>query len=124
MPVKRSSIRLAPPEVDQPFLNEKKSNKPRSTTKPTREEPAHAKSSPKIVRPATRAERDYRPWTDDTGSYTIVAKYVGADGQTVTLLCKKDDKEIKVPLARLSEPDREVAERLKVPPPKPGNPFD
>ncbi len=52
-----------------------------------------------------------RTWTDATGKFTVEAKFVGLDGDALTLE-RKDGKQVTLPLSRLSPADREVAERL------------
>jgi hypothetical protein len=96
----RADIRLAPPEVDQPDVDRGQLPKPPSTVTGT----------------------GYRTWTDDSGTFTVEAKYAGNEGENVRLL-RKDGKEIKVPLARLSEADRKFVEESRRAP-KPSNPFE
>jgi len=73
--------------------------------------------------PVAIANRDYRTWTDDTGTFAVIAKCVGFDGDNIRLQRKHDGREISVPLARLSKHDRDRAERLKKSP-QPKNPFE
>jgi hypothetical protein len=123
-----SNIRLAPPEVEQTFVDKKKLKElyaahtisvPQvpSTTTTT---PA---TSPFKPTKTTAAERSWRTWTDDSGTYKVEAKYLRIEGNTVFLKQKKDGKELKVPLDRLSTPDREIAKRLHENPLS-DNPFE
>lgn len=105
----RSQLRLAPPEVNQPYVRTMQ-----HLVQPT---------APVVTPDAGGSPRDYRTWTDDSGTFAIVAKYAGADADNVRLLRKQDGKEISVPLARLSATDRQLAEQLRDAPP-PSNPFD
>ena len=128
-----AKIRLAPPEVDQPFISKRMRAKlglDSTSDDDDVDDVANAgddsfdeDEEQEDSEPVGKSERGYRPWTDNTGTFAIVAKYAGFEGEKVKLLRKKDGKEIKVPLARLSKEDRKVAERLKAAP-KPGNPFE
>ena len=62
---------------------------------------------------AGAASEEFRTWTDDTGSFTLEAKYVGDEGETIRLLRRTDGKIITVPLSRLSEADRKFVERAR-----------
>lgn len=57
--------------------------------------------------PAPMAAVGFRTWQDAAGKFSIEAKYVGMDGDNVVLRRKQDDREIKVPLRRLSDSDRD-----------------
>lgn len=103
----RADIRLAPPEVDQPDVDP--SMVPKATP---------ATSTGAVATAGTA----YRTWTDDSGTFSIEAKYVGDQGQSVRLL-RKDGKEVQVPLSRLSEADRNFVEQQRRAP-KPTNPFE
>lgn len=120
-----SKIRLAPPEVDQPFVSKRMLAKLGlgNNSDDDAGEDDYDGDDPDSSAPDRKALRGYRPWTDNTGTFAIIAKYVGIDGKSVKLLRKKDGKDIKVPLSRLSKADREVVERLKTAP-KPENPFE
>ena len=123
-----TKIRLAPPEVDQPHVKKRllaKLYHGRMPDGADDEEEEDDDDSDDDDTPATAgtSERGYRTWTDDSGTFAIIAKYAGTDGKSVKLLRKKDGQEIKVPLARLSEADRKMAERLMAAP-KPDNPFE
>ena len=96
----RAEIRLAPPEVEQPNVDP-------------------ALLSAKTSR-ATSGQA-FTSWTDDSGTFTLQAKYAGIDGENVRLV-RQDGKEIKVPLARLSQADRQRVEELRSA--KPTNPFE
>ncbi|MBN1589017.1 MAG: hypothetical protein JW888_05850 [Pirellulales bacterium] len=72
-------------------------------------------------RPDVASARGYRVWTDDSGTFAVMAKFLGFEGDNVRLKRKQDDEVIKVPLARLSEKDRQVAESLRN---ATTNPFD
>ena len=52
-----------------------------------------------------------RTWTDNSGKYRLQATFAGLENQTV-LLEKSDGSVVRVPLDRLSQPDREVARSL------------
>ena len=115
-----SSIRLAPPEVDQPFVGKRalasvKSGNVNSEDvfQSDDDNPAQANAS----------DRSYRTWTDNTGTFAIVAKYVESEGDKVLLKRKEDGRTIKVPLSRLSEADRKTAKRLQESP-QLENPFE
>ena len=96
----RADLRLAPPEVEQPNVDP-------------------AQLSGKTSGPP--AGQGFRTWADDSGTFTIQAKYAGIDGQNIRLV-REDGKEIKVPLARLSEADRQHVEKLRLA--QPTNPFE
>ena len=107
----RADMRLAPPEVEQPDVD------PRLLPQAATPAPTPPATTP------TAAAGPYRTWTDNTGTFTIEAKYVGDEGQSVRLVRKTDGKEVKVPLARLSEADRQFVEQARRAP-KPSNPFE
>ncbi len=92
----RRDIRLAPPEVDQPDVDAKLL----TAKQPDAEQPA--KKQPDTARLDVASAAGFRVWTDDTGTFAMVAKYVDADETHVRLQRKKDDKEKKVPVAFLS----------------------
>lgn len=96
----RDDLRLAPPQVEQPNVD-----------------PAllPGKTSGGSAGPA------FKTWTDDSGTFTFQAKYAGMDGENVRLI-REDGKEIKVPLTRLGEADRQYVEELRSA--KPTNPFE
>ena len=98
----RSDIRLAPPEVEQPNVD-----------------PGLLSPTTPTASPST--DPALRTWTDDSGSFTIQAKYAGIDGENVRLV-REDGKEIKVPLARLGKADQQYVEKILSA--KPTNPFD
>ena len=50
-------------------------------------------------------------WSDSSGNFSIDAKFVGVEGQSIILL-KNDGKKISVPIAKLSEQSRERAKQL------------
>ena len=56
------------------------------------------------------------------GKYKIEATYLGIDGDNVVLKRKKDGRELKVPIARLSDADQAAIKALQLA--KPENPFD
>ncbi|HLA84931.1 MAG TPA: SHD1 domain-containing protein [Thermoguttaceae bacterium] len=105
--VSRSDLRLAPPGLEQPVAV------PASPT---------AKNASATRSTAMNPSSDYRVWTDDSGTFTIMAKFLGVDGDAVRLERKGDGKEIRVPLDRLNEGDRQEVEKLRRPP-APENPF-
>ncbi|MGN6544191.1 MAG: SHD1 domain-containing protein [Aureliella sp.] len=58
----------------------------------------------------------YRTWQSSTGNFSVEARLIGQDGNQVHLIRKGDQKEIVVPLERLSQADRtHVAEALRSP---------
>jgi hypothetical protein len=121
-----SDIRLAPPEIDQPLISKQMLAKIRSGNSADDDDKKDDGSNDgdsSTPSPATKSDRGYRTWTDDSGTFTIIAKYVKVDGDKICLLRKKDGKTIKVPLARLSKADKKVAQRLKESP-QASNPFD
>ncbi len=70
--------------------------------------PAGGKSSSSS---ASSSEQKERTWTDVTGKHKVVAKFSAvADGKVV--LIKADGKEVKIPLDKLSEADRKMADEL------------
>jgi hypothetical protein len=97
----RSDLRLPPPQVKQP-----------NVASPFAAEAITA------GRAATVTAAEFRTWTDSSGTFKIEAKLVEHLGESIRLV-RKDGKEITVPLARLSEADRQYATRLA----KPTNPF-
>ncbi len=50
-----------------------------------------------------------REWSDSSGSFKVEASFVRLEDKTAVLK-RKDGKEVKVPLSRLSPEDRELAE--------------
>ena len=62
-----------------------------------------------------------RTWKDTSGSFSIEAEFVSQDAASVTLR-KQDNREITVPLAKLSSGDRRYLAQLK--PPKASAPKD
>jgi hypothetical protein len=57
-----------------------------------------------------------RTWTDDSGKFTVTARFDGVINANVRLL-KEDASQVTVPLARLSTEDQQwIEERLKQPP--------
>lgn len=53
-----------------------------------------------------------RQWSDRTGAFKIEARFVRIDGDNAILL-RKDNKEIKVPISRLSPDDQKILEGLR-----------
>ena len=105
--VSRVDMRLAPPEVEQPDVD-----------------PSMIPGAASAGAAATGAPGGtYRTWTDNSGTFTVEAKYVGEEDDRVRLVRKTDGKEIKVPLARLSEADRKFVEQARKAP-KATNPFE
>ena len=96
----RADIRLAPPEVEQPNVDPA---------------PLSGKTS------GGSEGQAFRTWTDDSGTFTLQAKYAGIEGENVRLV-REDGKEIKVPLERLGKADRQHVEKLRSA--KPSNPFE
>jgi len=97
----RADLRLAPDEVDQPAL----------ATVP-------ATPAPAVSAAPTSAPWAYRIWTDATGKVRVEAQYMALVEGTVQLR-RKDGREIKVPLARLSNEDQEEVKKLQA-----ANPFE
>ncbi|MBN2291964.1 MAG: hypothetical protein JXM70_06030 [Pirellulales bacterium] len=120
-----SKIRLAPPEVDQPFVSKRMLASVYRDEKPSNDGDDEDSDDEDGDEPAFggKTDRGYRTWTDDSGTFAIVAKYIKFDGERIVLQRKKDGREIPVPISRLSEADREVAQRL-MKEPKPSNPFE
>ena len=69
-----------------------------------------AARSPARSRRSTDGE--YRTWSDDSGTFSVEAKYVSSDEDRVTLM-RKDGRQVQVPLDRLSEADREFVEKRR-----------
>jgi hypothetical protein len=63
---------------------------------------------------ASRTSRsiENRTWTDITGSYTIEAAFVRRNGDSVTIRRQADGGEVDLPLAQLSEADREYVDSV------------
>jgi hypothetical protein len=97
----RADLRLPPSEVKQPNVDS-----PFDTT------------TPAAVSSATAASQ-FRTWTDASGAFQIEARLIEHLGESVRLV-RKDGKEIVVPLARLSEADRQYAATAT----KAENPFE
>lgn len=57
------------------------------------------------------ANRGIRVWADRTGSHKVEAQFVRVDGANA-ILKRKDGKEIKVPIARLSSDDQKIIKEL------------
>ena len=113
-----ADIRLAPPEVEQPYVDKKllKELYPENKTPQTESDDPDSEG------------REFRTWTDSSGQFRIVAKYLKIEGSSVVLKKKEDGKEVQIPISRLSEKDRQIAKRLKeatVTKDSPsGNPFE
>ena len=58
-----------------------------------------------------KGEPEMRTWTSDTGKFTIEARYGGLEDGKVKLL-KPDGSTVQVPLEKLCEADRELANQL------------
>lgn len=68
------------------------------------------KNQPKAVaKPAEKPRDEFRTWRSVAGNFSIEARLVKVEGNTVHLRRKEDDKEISVPLDKLSAADREFA---------------
>jgi hypothetical protein len=102
----RADIRLAPPEVEQPDVA-----------------PSLRPAAASAGTSTAGAAGAYRTWADNTGTFTVEARYAGMEGDSVRLVRKTDGKEIKVPLARLSEADCKFVEQARKAP-KVDNPFE
>jgi hypothetical protein len=104
----RSKLQLAPPGVDQPNL--------------TPEQLAALEGKSPVSAPGDSSGRGMRTWSDDSGSFTIEAQFLGCDADKVRLR-RKDGREISVPLDRLSAADRQMIEKLRKQP-RATNPFE
>ena len=82
----RRNLQLAPPEVDQP-------------SRPTKELAVNSDE------PATATSTVMRTWTDKSGRFRIEASFVSEEQGTVKLL-RKDGKEARIPIDKLSEGDQ------------------
>ena len=104
----RSTLSLAPDFVDQPYVDnaELAAFRRQLGGKPS----------------AMPAVAEFRTWQDATGTFSVEAKYLALDGDNVVLRRKQDSREIKVPLARLSQSDQEFVSRQKDA--SRDNPFD
>ena len=76
---------------------------------------------PPIVLAASGAPA-FRTWTDSAGKFTVIAKFVSAEGDMVEIHRQKDGRVFKVALSRLSEPDRLYVEAMSRT--ASDNPFD
>ena len=54
---------------------------------------------------------ELRTWKDSSGKFEVLARFVRQDGETI-LLDRKDGKQVRVPLKRLSEQDQEYIREL------------
>jgi hypothetical protein len=108
--VARADLRFAPDDLDQPGLDAESLAQMRGETGATTETASSGAASA------------YRVWTDDTGSFKIEAEFKGVVDNKVQLR-RKDGREIKVPLAKLSKADQEEVRKLQQ---KPAavNPFE
>jgi hypothetical protein len=127
--VPRDQILLAPDEVDQPgrpgvgspYAAASGSPSPRSAIG----DAAHDGVSHVSALPETLMMNEPRRWTDVTGEYRIEATLLEMiDGQV--RLRRTDGKEIKVPLDKLSEQDRQYINQLEATQAKSisSNPFE
>ena len=73
--------------------------------------------------PGALAEDSLRVWTDATGTHKIEAVYLGVSDGAV-LLRRKDGREIRVPLDKLSQTDQQYVEEQQQASSLPPNPFD
>ena len=94
----RSDIQLAPDEVDQPNLDAQTLAQLRA-----------ASGAPTASADNTPA---WRTWTDNTGSFSVEAQFLGVSEGKVQLR-RKDGREVLVPLERLSESDRQEVQKLQ-----------
>lgn len=62
--------------------------------------------------PKLATEHELRTWTDNTGKFTVKAKFKSYASGKVTL-AKDDGSEIIVPASKLSDPDRSYLAKLK-----------
>ena len=56
-------------------------------------------------------QQQIRKWSDKSGEFTVRAKLVKVEGETVTLE-KEAGGTVEVPIAKLSDKDREFVEKL------------
>lgn len=89
----RKTLFLAPDFIDQPFVS--------------RTELAAFRKQLSGGAPSTVTDTTYRTWQDRSGKFAVEAEYVATEGGMVVLRRKKDQKEITVPLQRLSQADQE-----------------
>ncbi len=71
---------------------------------------------------ASKGAPGFRTWTDSGGKFTVIARYVSSDGESVVIHRQSDGKVFPVPLARLSEPDRQYVAAMNRA--ADDNPFD
>ncbi|MCY2987858.1 MAG: SHD1 domain-containing protein [Planctomycetota bacterium] len=95
----RADLRLAPEDLDQPALGDQTAKQLRGETGAESETTDSGIAS-------------YRTWMDDTGSFKIEAEFLGVAENKVQLR-RKDGREVKVPLARLSKADQEEVKKLQ-----------
>lgn len=77
---------------------------------------AAAKATPAVDSTAPKTAKSslppgFRKWTDKTGKFTVVAKFISLNGDVVVLE-KQDGKQAKVPLSRLGDFDQRRARAL------------
>lgn len=97
--VARADLRLAPEDLDQPALGVQTGPQTRGETD----------SGTAATDSGTAA---FRTWMDDTGSFKIEAEFLGVAENKVQLR-RRDGREVKVPLARLSKADQEEVKKLQ-----------
>lgn len=61
---------------------------------------------------ATKADPEFREWTAGEGEYRVIARFISVANNAV-LLEKKNGEEISVPLAKLSQQDRDFVQKQK-----------
>lgn len=108
--ISRADLRLAPEDLDQPAVD------PQTLAQTRGETGARTETTD------SGAALSYRTWSDDTGSFKIEAEFLGVVEAKVHLR-RKDGREVKVPLVRLSKADQEEVRKLQQKPPA-SNPFE
>lgn len=115
--LERKDLRLAPHEVEQPNVDPKLM----AAMKLLAAKESGASATTTSAASAGEAQK-LRTWADKSGKYKIEATYVGVDGDNVVLKRKKDGREIKVPIVRLSPADQDAVKALQEP--ASDNPFE
>ncbi|MBN1912185.1 MAG: hypothetical protein JW818_20865, partial [Pirellulales bacterium] len=134
----RSDLRQAPAELNQ-FLSgtpapaaapsnsaaPSRRTTPRSNSYATqmRNRTAQPAAPAPTAPPMNNADDEYRTWTDDTGSFAVVAQFVSSDQKNVQLRRKNNGKIFTVPLDRLSKVDRQWLQQHQQKP-QGDNPFE
>ena len=64
-----------------------------------------------VAHAAPPSEHVPRTWIDDSGAFRLEAKFLAFHGDHVTLQ-RADEREVAVPISRLSEPDKSFLRRF------------